>query len=327
VNTLLPILGTLAACAAVVVRALAVDEIRGYIQRRITASVDATIESLPPDLREEWGDEWRAELSSIISSPVTATRFALGLRLSALELASKSAVVSGHSTERQGNQGTKGEPPTGVDFSDRRRQAALQDAAQSMARAYEILSAQLGVSNLRGDLFMREAAICAKAGLIWKHGTDYHDAVDPNTGEAVEIKSVRLKEGASPHFFTSRSVSAREMSRLRANGYWLFGVFDDLSQLVIVYRMDSADMEAQLTRLDKAAAMRTAHGEPFLNNPHIRLDSIRPACTVVFQSPDFEEYETTSGGWCIRRRTAGRTRDETLSATLRTTWMRWRRRR
>ncbi|HTZ86151.1 MAG TPA: hypothetical protein VMB05_05735 [Solirubrobacteraceae bacterium] len=324
-NVLLPIVVTLAAGVITVVRALAVDEVRGYIQRRITASVDATIESLPPDLQEEWGDEWRAELSSVISSPVTAIKFALGLRLSALELAS-SALVSGHSTERGDNQGINSEPPAGVDFSDRRRQAALQDATQSMARAYEILSAQLGVSNLRGDLFMREAAICAEAGLIWKPGTGYHDAVDPKTGEKVEIKSVRLKEGVSPHFSTSRCISAREMHRLRANGYWLFGVFDDLCGLVIVYRIDSVDMEAQLARLDGTTAMRTARNEPLLNNPKIKLDSIRPACTVVFKSADFEEYEVTPGRWHIRHRSSGRVRDDALSAARRAAWKRWRRR-
>jgi hypothetical protein len=326
VSILLPIVGTLAAVAAALARALAVDEIRGYIQRRITASVNATIESLPSDIQGEWADEWRAELSSIISSPVAAARFALGLRRSALNLARNSATVPGHSTEHRDSQGAKSEGSAGVDFSDHRRQAALQEAAQSMARAYEILSAQLGVSNLRGDVFMREAAICAEAGLIWKHGTDHHDAIDPNTDEAVEIKSVCLQEGAPLHFFTSRSFSPSVMERFRASGYWLFGVFDDSSHLVIVYRMDGADIGTQLGHLGEETGIRAARGEPSLNNPKIRLDSIRPACTVVFQSPDFEEYEAAPGRWYIRRRTSGLVKDDARLATLRTAWAKMRRR-
>jgi hypothetical protein len=146
VSILLPVIGALAAVAAALARALAVDEIRGHIQRRITASVNATIESLPSELQQEWADEWRAELSSTIPSPVAATRFALGLRRSALELVCNSAAVSRDSTEHRDDQRAKGEQPAGLDFSDRRRRAALREAAQSMARAYEILSAQLGVS-------------------------------------------------------------------------------------------------------------------------------------------------------------------------------------
>jgi hypothetical protein len=327
VSILLPIVGTLAAVAAALARALAVDEIRGYIQRRITASVNATIELLPSKLQQEWADEWRAELSSTLSSPVAAARFALGLRRSALELMRNSAVASENSTEHRDGQAAKSERSAGVDFSDRRRQAALQEAARSMARAYEILSAQLGVTNLRGDLFMREAAICAKAGLIWKHGADYHDAIDPDTGEAVEIKSMCLREGAPLHFFTSRSFSPSVMERFRASGYWLFGVFDDSSHLIILYRVGGDDMEAQLAPLSEKTAMRAARGEPFLNNPKIRLDSIRPACTVVFQSPDFEEYEAASGRWCVRRRISGRVEDDHLLGTLRAAWAKIRRRR
>jgi hypothetical protein len=203
VSILLLIIGTLAVLAGALARALVVDEIRGYIQRRITASVNATIESLPSDLQQKWADEWRAELGSTISSPLAAARFAIGLRRSSLDLVRTHAALLGHSTEHRDHPNAKGKRPAGVDFSDRRRQAAFQEAAQSMARAYEILSAQLGVSNLRGDMFMRDAAICAKTGLIWKHGIDRHDAIDPDTREPVEIKSTRLREGAPLYFVTS----------------------------------------------------------------------------------------------------------------------------
>lgn len=67
-------------------RALLVDEARGRLRRRIAASVDATIASLPPELQEEWGEEWRAEMVALMSMPLVALMYARNLRSSAREL-------------------------------------------------------------------------------------------------------------------------------------------------------------------------------------------------------------------------------------------------
>jgi alpha-glucoside transport system substrate-binding protein len=83
---LLVILGFAAALAVGVVKALAIDQLRGHIQRRITASVEATIARLPAELQDEWADEWRAELAAVMSMPLTAALYAHGLRHSAIEL-------------------------------------------------------------------------------------------------------------------------------------------------------------------------------------------------------------------------------------------------
>ena len=50
------------------------------MQRHITASLDATIEMLPDELRAEWADEWRAELAAVITMPLTATQLVRALR-------------------------------------------------------------------------------------------------------------------------------------------------------------------------------------------------------------------------------------------------------
>lgn len=85
-SVLLFILGVAVAFALTILRALAVDEIRGRVQRRIVASVEATIASLPEELRAEWADEWRSELASVISMPIEAIALARGLRKSASQL-------------------------------------------------------------------------------------------------------------------------------------------------------------------------------------------------------------------------------------------------
>jgi hypothetical protein len=85
-NVLLAILGLAATLTFFILKGLALDEVRGRIQRRISASVEATLASLPPELAAEWTDEWRAELAAVISMPVAAARLARGLRHSASQL-------------------------------------------------------------------------------------------------------------------------------------------------------------------------------------------------------------------------------------------------
>jgi hypothetical protein len=97
---LLVILGLPAALAILVFKALAVDQVRGQIERRIRASVDATIASLPSGLAAEWEEEWRADLAETISMPVTAARYAWGLRQSARQLRSDAALARAGTVEQ-----------------------------------------------------------------------------------------------------------------------------------------------------------------------------------------------------------------------------------
>ncbi len=76
----------IAGAAGAIARALLIDQVRGQIQRHLTQSVESTIASLPDDLQAEWGEEWRAELTACIAMPVTAARFARGLRARAHKL-------------------------------------------------------------------------------------------------------------------------------------------------------------------------------------------------------------------------------------------------
>jgi hypothetical protein len=92
-SLLFVILGLVGAFLVVILKALAVDQVRGQIQRRITASVDAAIASLPDELQAEYAEDWRAELAAAISMPVTAARLARGLRQSAIELAGEPALA------------------------------------------------------------------------------------------------------------------------------------------------------------------------------------------------------------------------------------------
>ncbi len=69
-----------------VVKALIVDEARGRVQRRVAASLEATIASLPIEIQEEWAEEWRGELAAAISMPWTAFAYVRNVRESAEQL-------------------------------------------------------------------------------------------------------------------------------------------------------------------------------------------------------------------------------------------------
>lgn len=70
----------------IVVRWLAVDEIKARIQRRLVQQLEAIIASLPNELPAECADEWRADLATVITMPVTATLYIRALRRSSREL-------------------------------------------------------------------------------------------------------------------------------------------------------------------------------------------------------------------------------------------------
>ncbi len=189
-----------------------------------------------------------------------------------------------------------------IDFSDPARQAALKRAAALITSAYEILAGEVGAPNPSDNAFLREAMICAEARLIWQGDRGGIDAMDPVTGDEVELKSTKLVPGGSVQFPTSRGISPTVIRRFRASGYWLFAVFDNFSNLAIVYRVEAKDMVSKIDVLEAKMKARTAAGEPLENNPKTTLDSIRGVCTVVFQSPDFEEYEIAPARWRIRRK-------------------------
>lgn len=92
------------------------------------------------------------------------------------------------------------------------------------------------------------------------------------------------------------------ITRFRSAGYWLFAVFDNYSNLARIYRLAGVDLRAKIDILEAKMKARTAGGQLLENNPKTSLDSIRPACTVVFESADFEEYEVAPGRWRIGRR-------------------------
>ncbi len=64
---------------------LAVRRMPGTL-RSAEMSLERTIAALSPELRDEWADEWRAELASIAEDPLTAARWARGIRRSARAL-------------------------------------------------------------------------------------------------------------------------------------------------------------------------------------------------------------------------------------------------
>jgi DNA-binding NarL/FixJ family response regulator len=119
------VLGVLGAIA----RAFAVDEARGYIQNRVRADVEGIIASLPPELREEWADEWREELAAVISMPLTAIRFARGLRQSAVLLVGQHEIVP--ATTGNGAQSTTREVVV---------LATTKNGVQLTSREFEVLT-------------------------------------------------------------------------------------------------------------------------------------------------------------------------------------------
>ena len=189
-----------------------------------------------------------------------------------------------------------------IDFSDAGHREALKRAAALITSAYEILANEVGAPNPSDNAFLREAMVCAEARIVWQSDRGGIDAIDPRTSEEVEIKSTKLVEGYSIQFPTSRGISPTVIARFRASGYWLFGVFDNFSNLAIVYRVEGRDMAPKIDLLEQKMLGRQVAGEPLENNPKTTLDSIRPVASVVFRSPDFEEFELAPRRWRVHRK-------------------------
>lgn len=186
-----------------------------------------------------------------------------------------------------------------LDFSDPDRRDALKRAAALITEAYEVLCNEVGSDNPSDNAFLREAMVCAECGLIWQSDRGGIDAIDPGTGQEVEIKSTKIAPGKALQFPTSRAISPTVIARFRASGYWLFAVFDNFSNLAIIYRVEQVDMEAKIDALEAKMHLRASKGEPLENNPKTTLDSIRGAATVVFKSLDFIETEIAPGRWGV----------------------------
>ena len=186
-----------------------------------------------------------------------------------------------------------------LDFSDPRRQAALERAAKLISEAYEILCDEVGSPNPSDNAFLREAMVCAKVGLVWVGDRGGIDARDPRTGDEVEIKSTKLTQGRALNFPTSRAISPPVIERFRAAGYWLFAVFDDFSNLIALYRVPSSTMSPKIDDLERKMMRRAAAGEPLENNPKTSLDSIRSGSELLLLSDQYEELQISPGRWRI----------------------------
>lgn len=71
---------------------IAVRGLPGSI-RDAESSLERTLDALPAELREEWEEEWRGELLSLGQDPMTAGRWAKGIRRSARELTNPQLAV------------------------------------------------------------------------------------------------------------------------------------------------------------------------------------------------------------------------------------------
>jgi len=99
-SSLLWIGATALGFVVLVIRSLAVDEIRVRLQRHLRNNLEATIASLPQELQDEWAEEWRADLAAVIAAPLTALRFVSGVRRSALQLAKEPVPATATPTGR-----------------------------------------------------------------------------------------------------------------------------------------------------------------------------------------------------------------------------------
>ena len=116
-STLLLICGLVLGLIVLVLRSLALDEVRGRISRRTDASVERTIASMPPELQAEWADEWRGELAAIRAMPFSSLALARNLRKTAAQLvaASELATAGPGSATVPGGRQRKRRSLTGTD--------------------------------------------------------------------------------------------------------------------------------------------------------------------------------------------------------------------
>jgi hypothetical protein len=191
---------------------------------------------------------------------------------------------------------------TNIDFTDKARRARLFAARELITKGYRILRDDVGADNPADNAFLREAAACATAGLIWvgdRGGTDARSA----TGEEVEIKSTRLDRRSTIAFPTSRYVSQTVIDRFRAADWWLFAVFDVYEAMVGLYRVERDAMAPLIDVLEQRMQDCVSRGVPLQNNPKFPFSAIRPRASQVIYF-DHENYDERNVGaaWMIVRR-------------------------
>lgn len=83
--------GLLLGLVGVVAKGLATDEVRGRVQRHARNIVEEALAAMPAEIAETWGDDMKSELESQISMPLSALRFAYGVRKTAGEFVAEPA--------------------------------------------------------------------------------------------------------------------------------------------------------------------------------------------------------------------------------------------
>jgi hypothetical protein len=187
-----------------------------------------------------------------------------------------------------------------IDFSNQNCRHALDRAADLILAGYRILRDEVGVDNPADNAFLREARVCAIAGVIWvgdRGGADGRTA----HGDEVEIKSTRLDSRPSIQFPTSRYVSPTVIARFRQAAFWLFAIFDVYEVLIGVYRVEATSMVGIIDALEGKMHMRVGDGRSLENNPKISFASIFPAAQRLYLRDDFIEIQDPIRGWTVKQ--------------------------
>jgi restriction endonuclease PvuII len=188
-----------------------------------------------------------------------------------------------------------------IDFTDPQRRKSLDDARKLIVAGYRILRDDVGADNPADNAFLREAHVCAMAGIVWVGDRGGADG-KTSQGDEVEIKSTRLDARPSIQFPTSRYVSPTVIRRFRAATFWLFAIFDVYEELIALYRVDAADMQPLIDRLASQMTQRETDGTPYQNNPKLPFSLIRPAARRLYVHPGFRELQDAPNRWTIRPR-------------------------
>jgi hypothetical protein len=134
-------------------------EIVGHWERRTRARMEARIASLPQDIQAAWGKQWRSELDDLEAMPVTAARWAQGLRGKVSELiadpVAPPALAESRPTQRPAKEKPRRLPPT------LRQAAPTRKAARFLVIAGKIASNDLFII-----LTMGVVLICADAAVV-----------------------------------------------------------------------------------------------------------------------------------------------------------------
>lgn len=190
-----------------------------------------------------------------------------------------------------------------IDFSDEGLRERLLTAHRLITQGYRILRDDVGADNPGDNAFLREATICAVAGLIWVGDRGGTDARSP-AGEEVEIKSTRLDSRSTIAFPTSRYVSQTVIDRFREADWFAFGVFDVYEAMIAAYRVERDAMAPLIDVLEAKLRARAAAGQGLENNPKFPFRVIRPLVSQILYF-DHENYIERSSGVGITRRPDG----------------------